>query len=59
MYLGAYLVPKSGSGYLFGTSSSKIGTNDSLTMTLPVTSSTKGEYTAYLFLATTPQVGSE
>lgn len=56
MYLGAYLVPKSGSGYLFGISSSKIGTNDSLTMTLPVSASTKGEYTAYLFLATTPQV---
>lgn len=59
MYLGVYLVPKSGSGYFFGTSSNKIGTNDSLTMTLPVYASTKGEYTAYLFLATTPQVGSE
>lgn len=59
MYLGVYLVPKSGSGYLFGTSSSKIGTNDSLTMKLPVSASTKGEHTAYLFLATAPQVGSE
>ena len=59
MYLGAYLVPKSGSGYLFGTTSSKIGTNDSLTMKFPVSANTKGEYTAYLFLATTPQVGSE
>lgn len=59
MYLGVYLVPKSGSGYFFGTSSNKIGTNDSLTMTLPVYASTKGEYTAYLFLATTPQVEQE
>lgn len=59
MYLGVYLVPKSGNGYFFGTSASKIGTSDSLTMTLPVNASTKGEYTAYLFLSTTPQIRDE
>ena len=59
MYLGVYMIPKSGSGYFFGTSSSKIGTSDSLTMTLQGSSATQGEYTAYCFLSTTPQVNNE
>ena len=59
MYLGVYMIPKSGNGYFFGTSSSKIGTSDSLTMTLQGSSATQGEYTAYCFLSTTPQVNNE
>lgn len=59
MYLGIYMIPSSGSGYIFGTSDSKIGTSDSISMVMQGSSATKGEYTAYMFLATTPQVGSE
>lgn len=59
MYLGVYMVPKSGSGYFFGTSSTKLGSADSITMTLKGSSGTTGAYTAYPFLASTSQADSE
>lgn len=59
MYLGVYMLPKSGSGYYWGSSSTPIGTNGELTMTLKGTSGTLGEFNAYVFLATSSQVGQE
>lgn len=59
MYLGVYMIPKSGSGYFFGTTSNKIGSNTSLSMTLKGDSGTAGEYMAYVFLSTSPQLGTE
>lgn len=59
MYLGVYLKPKSGNGYFFGGSSTPIGENASLTMTLAGNSGTPGEYGGYMFLSTTSQAGSE
>lgn len=59
MYLGVYMVPKSGSGYYWGSSSTPIGENGELTMTLKGTSGTLGEFNAYVFLATSSQVGEE
>lgn len=59
MYLGAYLVPESGSGYFFGGTSTTIGSKTSLDMTLKGSSGTAGKYSAYVFLSTTSQAGSE
>lgn len=59
MYLGVYMVPKSGSGYYWGSSSTPIGENGALTMTLKGTSGTLGEFNAYVFLSTSSQVGAE
>ena len=59
MYFGVYMKPKSGSGYFFGGTSSKVGSQSGLTMTLKGSSGTVGTYMAFPFLSTTPQSGSE
>ena len=59
MYLGVYMIPKSGSGYYWGGSSTPIGSNGELTMTLKGTSGTVGEFNAYVFLSTSSQAGQE
>lgn len=59
MYMGVYLKPVSGSGYYWGGSSSKIGSNGELTMRLKGHSGLTGEFDAYVFLSTTSQASAE
>lgn len=59
MYLGVYLKPQSGSGYYFGGTSEKIGSNGELAMTLKGDSGTPGKYDAYVFLSTKSQADEE
>ena len=58
MYLGVYMV-NSNEKYFFGSTSSVIGSNSNLTITLKGDSGTTGDYTAYMFLCTASQAGSE
>lgn len=56
MYLGVYLVGSNKS--YFRTSETPIG-GSSISMTIPGDSGTPGEYTAYLFLSSAPQLNNE
>lgn len=58
MYMGVYMVPESGSGYYFQTADTPVG-DEGMSITLKGDSGTTGKYTAYLFLASLPQTGTE
>ena len=58
MYMGVYLVSSSNVGR-FRTSSNKVGTNGVLSIKFPLNNSEGGTYTAYTFLSTTTQSGTD
>ena len=59
MYMGVYLLPTSGSGYYWGGTTSKIGSNGELTMTAKGNSGLTGEFRAFVFLSTASQANGE